>query len=384
MKILHVVPTYVPAIRYGGTIQSVHGLCVALNALGHEVHVYTTNVDGAGNSEVPLCQPVEIDGVQVWYFPSQILRRLYWSPKMKMALSQAVPGFDVVHLHSVFLWPTWAAARVAEAAGVPYVVSPHGMLVRDLVRRKSRFLKLAWTKLIERHTLASASAVHVTAENEQEELRCFDFDLPMVWTVPNGIDEPDVCLPKTADNLSGIKQFVLFLGRINWKKGLDRLIMAWEHVPDATLLIAGNDEESYQSDLERLASETGVTERIRFVGMVQGDSKWRLFRDADLFVLPSYSENFGISVLEAMLMGCPVVVTPEVGLAEAIAESETGLVVAGDPTSLGREIRELLSDAGRRQRMGVNGRRLASTRYSWRRVAGQMADKYETIIADHV
>jgi glycosyltransferase involved in cell wall biosynthesis len=258
------------------------------------------------------------------------------------------------------------------------------MLVRDLVRRKSRFLKLVWTRLIERHTLASASAVHVTAKKELEELRCFDFDLPAVWTVPNGVDGPDVCSVKNAENLPGIKEFVLFLGRINWKKGLDRLIKAWENVPDATLLIAGNDEESYQSDLERLASKTGVAERIRFVGMVQGDFKWRLFRDAKLFVLPSYSENFGISVLEAMFMGCPVVVTPEVGLAEAIAESEAGLVVAGDPTSLGREISELLSDAGRRQKMGVNGRRLASTRYSWRRVAGQMADKYETIITNHV
>jgi len=256
--------------------------------------------------------------------------------------------------------------------------------VRDLVQRKSRFLKSAWTRLIERHTLASASAVHVTADKELEELRRFDFDLPVVWTVPNGVNGPDEYLLKHTDDSPATKQFVLFLGRINWKKGLDRLIKAWKNVPDATLLIAGNDEESYQNDLERLATKSGVAERIRFVGMVQGESKWRLFRDAELFILPSYSENFGVSVLEAMFMGCPVVVTPEVGLAEAIAESEAGLVVAGDPTSLGREISELLSDADRRQKMGANGRRLASTRYSWRRVAAQMIDKYETIVTDHV
>jgi glycosyltransferase involved in cell wall biosynthesis len=303
---------------------------------------------------------------------------------MKKALSQAVPGFDVVHLHSVFLWPTWAAARVAERSGVPYVVSPHGMLVRDLVRRKSRLLKLVWTRLIERQTLASGSAIHVTAEKELDELRRFDFNLPVVWVVPNGVDGPDVYSLQNVDDLPGAEQFALFLGRINWKKGLDRLIKAWKDVPDVTLLIAGNDEESYQRELEHLATKTGVAERIRFVGMVQGDSKWCLFRDAELFILPSHSENFGISVLEAMFMGCPVVVTPEVGLAEAIAESEAGLVVAGDPTSLGGEIRKLLSDLGRRQKMGANGRRLASTRYSWRRVAGQMVDKYQMIITDHV
>ncbi|MCZ6675188.1 MAG: glycosyltransferase [Verrucomicrobia bacterium] len=384
MKILHVVPTYLPAVRYGGTIRSVHGLCVALTALGHEVHVFTTNVDGDGNSKVALCQSVDVEGVQVWYFPSRTLRRLYWSPKMKKALLQAVPGFDLVHLHSVFLWPTWAAARVANQSGVPYVVSPRGMLVKDLVRRKSKLLKLAWTKLIERHTLVSASAIHVTAEKELDGLRRFDFDLPVVWTVPNGLNGPDVSALKNADDFPGTTQFALFLGRINWKKGLDRLIEAWKDVPNATLLIAGNDEESYQSNLERLATKFGVAERIRFVGMVQGESKWRLFRDAELFILPSYSENFGMSVLEAMFMGCPVVVTPEVGLAEAIAESKAGLVVAGDPTSLSREIGKLLGDADRRQEMGANGRRLASTRYSWRRVAGQMVDKYETIVADHV
>ncbi len=384
MKILHVVPTYLPAVRYGGTIVSVHGLCVGLNALGHEVHVITTNVDGGGNSNVSLCQSVNVDGVQVWYFPSRILRRLYWSPSMKKALLQTVPNFDIVHLHSVFLWPTWAAARFAQRFGVPYVVSPHGMLVRDLVQRKSRFLKSTWARLIERHTLASASAVHVTTDKELEELRRFDFDLPAVWTVPNGVNGPDDYLLKHTDDSLVTKQFVLFLGRINWKKGLDRLIKAWKDVPDATLLIAGNDEESYQSDLERLATKSGVAERIRFLGMVQGESKWRLFRDAELFILPSYSENFGVSVLEAMFMGCPVVVTPEVGLAEAIVESEAGLVVSGDPASLGRAIRKLLSDADRRQTMGANGRRLASTRYSWRRVTAQMTDKYRTIITDYV
>ncbi len=384
MKILHVVPTYLPAVRYGGPIVSVHGLCVALNALGHEVHVITTNVDGGGNSKVPLFQSVDVDGVKVWYFPSRILRRLYWSPSMKKALLQVVPSFDVVHIHSIFLWPTWAAARVAERSGIPYVVSPRGMLVKDLIRTKSRILKSIWAKFIERRTLASASAVHVTANKELEELRRFDFDLPVVWTVPNGVDGPGGHSLKRADDFPNLEQFVLFLGRISWKKGLDRLIKAWKNVPDIILLIAGNDEESYQSELERLATKTGVAERIRFVGMVQGDSKWGLFRDAELFILPSYSENFGISALEAMFMGCPVVVTPEVGLAEAIAESDAGLVVAGDPNSLGRAIRKLLSDPDRRQKMGTNGRRLASTRYTWKRVAGQMAREYETIITDYV
>ncbi len=383
VKILHVVATYLPAVRYGGPIRSVHGLCVALAALGHEVHVFTTNVDGTGDSDVPLCQPVDIDGVKLWYFPSRILRRLYWSPQMKKALSREVPNFDVVHLHSIFLWPIWTAARIAERCGVPYVVSPRGMLVKDLIRRKSTILKWVWIKIIEHRTLASANAVHVTTRKELDEVRRCGFELPSVLVVPNGVvrlESESLNIPVSRGD---DQEFVLFLGRVNWKKGLDRLIRAWKYVSKANLVIAGNDEDSYQKELERLADTIGVTERIRFVGMVEGDAKWCLFRRAELFVLPSYSENFGIAVLEAMSMACPVVVTPEIGLAEAVAESGAGIVTAGDPVSLGAAIMELLNDTERRHQMGVSGRRLASVNYCWSGVARQMVAGYQSIVAEH-
>ena len=123
MKILHVVPTYIPAWRYGGTIHSVHGLCRALAARGHDVDVFTTNVDGLADSDVPLGTPVVIDGVRVWYHPSRFGRRLYRSPDMGRRLKAHVGEYSVVHLHSVFLWPTWAAARAARNAGVPRPVT---------------------------------------------------------------------------------------------------------------------------------------------------------------------------------------------------------------------------------------------------------------------
>jgi glycosyltransferase involved in cell wall biosynthesis len=383
VKILHVTATYLPAVRYGGPIRSVHGLCVALAGLGHEIHVFTTNVDGPGNSDVPLGQPVDIEGVKVWYFPCQMLRRLYWSPQMKKMLNQQMSHFDIVHLHSVFLWPIWAAARIAEKSGVPFVVSPRGMLVWDLLQRKSKWLKWTWIKFIEQRTLASAKAIHVTTQKELDEVRRFDFDLPSVLVIPNGVDGPRYETQNDPGVHADGKEYVLFLGRINWKKGLDRLISAWRYVPDTALVIAGNDEENYQRELVRLAAKCGITERIRFIGMVQGAAKWRLLRGAKLFTLPSYSENFGISVLEAMSTGCPVVVTPEVGLADAVAESGAGLVIAGDCEVLGRAIEELLVDADRRHTMGANGRRLARSEYAWGRVALQMACGYEKIITEH-
>src|SRR5204863_3607521 len=139
VRILHVVPTYLPATRYGGPIVSVHGLARALAARGHHVHVFTTNVDGDGTSDVPLGIPVPMHKVQVHYFASP-LRRLYYSPAMGRAL-RSIGEFDIVHTHSLFLWPTYAAARAARKADVPYVVSPRGMLVPELIARKSALAK---------------------------------------------------------------------------------------------------------------------------------------------------------------------------------------------------------------------------------------------------
>src|SRR3954468_3967498 len=121
LKILHVVPTYYPAVRYGGPIRSVHGLAVALLRRGHDVHVYTTILDGPDDRDVPVDTPVILDGVTVRYFRVPCLRRLHWSPGLERRLQQSISEFDVVHLHSVFLWPTWAAARAAVRHGIPYI-----------------------------------------------------------------------------------------------------------------------------------------------------------------------------------------------------------------------------------------------------------------------
>ena len=381
MRILHVVPSYLPATRYGGPIQSVHGLCKALAQAGHDVSVFTTNVDGAGNSSVPLRQPVGLDGVRVWYFPSHFLRRLFWAPGMKRALREQMGQFDLVHLHSVFLWPTWAAARAARRAGVPYLVAPRGMLVKDLLRRKSRWLKIAWVRLIERRNLARAAGLHVASPVEQAEIEQFGFTLPRCYYVPNGIEEIDLpALDKEHCDLLPDAPYVLFLGRLNWKKGLDRLVQAWRLVPDRLLVIAGNDEENYRAEVERLARAGGVIDRIRFVGLVAGVEKWLLYRDADLFVLPSYSENFGIVVLEAMAMGCPVVVTPEVGLAVTVTGSDCGRVVSGEPGLLAATINELLANEDLRHELGRNGQEVANRLFLWPCVAREMESVYAGLI----
>lgn len=373
MRLLHVVPTYLPAVRYGGTIHSVHGLCSALARAGHEVSVMTTNVDGPGESDVPLDRPVPLDGVSVRYFPSRLMRRLYVSTPMARALPDAVRRADVVHLHSVFLWPTLAAARAAREAGVPYVLSPRGMLVRELIGRRSAWVKRAWIALFERQTIEQAAAVHCTSELEREELLALGLAPRATFVVPNGVNLPSGRVAPSSDDT------VLYLGRINWKKGLERLIEAMRHVPRARLVIAGNDEEGLTPRLRELAEAAGVAGRVGFTGYVEGATKDKLLDEAAVLVLPSVSENFGNVALEAMARGRPVVLTRDVGLAEAVRAAGAGLVCDGAPESLASAIRALIEDPARRAAAGAAALALARERYGWDRIAAEMAREYERL-----
>jgi glycosyltransferase involved in cell wall biosynthesis len=384
MRILHVVPSYLPAVRYGGPIFAVHGLCRALAARGHYVEVFTTNVDGSNNSAVPLKIPVMLDGVHVRYFPSSILRRLYWSPPLARALRANLTGFTVVHLHSVFLWPTWAAARTARKVRTPYLISPRGMLVKKLIEMKSKLAKVAWIKLIERENMERASAIHVTSPVEAEELQRFGWHLPPIRVIPNGIDEVAVASSEKVSmdvkEIAAEQPLVLFLGRISWKKGLDRLLSAFALTNLGKLAVVGPDDENLVPRLAQRACDLRITNRVRFLPRtVLGRDKSFLYRHAKVFVLPSYSENFGNSVLEGMQHGIPVVVTPEVGAAEIVRQSGGGFVVAGDPEPLGAAIRRLIEDTSLGREMGEAGQQHANAHYAWSAIAGQMEELYESL-----
>jgi len=373
-----VVPTYLPAWRHGGPIFAIHGLCKALAARGHEVTVFTTNVHGDGTLDVPLAEPVAMDGITVRYFLVQPPRRLYLSRGLGQAARDGMTGFDAVHLHSVFLWPTSAAARAAERADVPYVLSPRGMLVPELIQTRGRWRKLAWMLLAERRTLERAAVLHATSVLEAEDAARLDLPLPPVAVVPNGIDsEPwDGETASLSPPVRAVLQrgpFLLYLGRLSWKKGLDRLIPALAQAPGAVLAIAGNDEEGIRPESERLARDSGVADRTIFLGPVQGADKAALLHRTAALVLPSRSENFGNVVLEAWAASRPAVVTPEVGLAAVVRETGAGIVAEGD---LGGALRDALADSDRLDAMGSLGKLAVAERFGWGAVAAQMEAVY--------
>ena len=361
MKILHVVPTYLPARRYGGPIVAVHGLCKALVARGHEVHVFTTNVDGDSVSDVPVDRVVDVDGVAVRYFPSPF-SRLYWSPSMKRALRD-VRDYDVVHIHAVYLWPGVAAASAARRANVPYVISPRGMLVPELIRRKSRAMKTLWLRWMERRGFEHASAIHFTSQLEWEDAKRISLPLPSPIVIPNGVDLPQ------RPNVPRDERTLVFLGRVNWKKGLDRVIEALPRL-NARLIVAGNDEENLTPRLRSLAETAGA--EVEFLGPVYGAAKDELLARATLFVLMSTSENFGNAVLEALAMETPAVLSSGVGLAEEVVNAGAGVIGLD-------AVPALLDDEEKRAEMGRNGRALVELRFAWPRVAALMEEAYCSI-----
>ena len=379
MRLLHVVPTYFPAVRYGGPIHSVHGLCAALAARGHDVDVFTTSVDGPGDSAVPLGRPVDMDGVKVRYFPSRWLRRLYWSPPMGRILKQEVGGFDLVHLHSVFLWPTWAAARAARGSGVSYVLSPRGMLVKDLVRARSRYAKTAWMAVIERANLAGASGIHVTSAVEKTDIQDFGFRMSgRIFDVPNGV----VVQAELPKQQYPQPPYLVMLGRINWKKRIEIALEVVKLLGGVRLVIAGGDDDDLAAVLRVRASALGIGERVEFAGPVDGLRKRQLLHGALALLMPSLSENFGNSALEAMAEGTPVIVVPQVGLADSVREWGGGFVVAPDAAAFADAVRQLQDDGDLRVRMGERARATVAAKFSWDAIGARMEHEYHAILND--
>jgi glycosyltransferase involved in cell wall biosynthesis len=305
---------------------------------------------------------------------------MYYSAELKEQLARA-GAFDVLHLHSVFLFPTWAGARSAVRARVPYVLSPRGMLVRELINQRSAAAKRSWIRLVERGNLARSARIHLTSGEERRALVDLGLALAPMSVIPNGVDTP---VPFPSDAVSAdVRALVaqgfdiLSFGRISWKKGLDRLIQAMPQLPNASALIAGNDEDGLTAELRAIAQTSGVSDRVRFLPrQITGADKEALFAAARLFALPSLSENFGNVVGEAMIRGLPVVVTERVGAAEIIEASGGGVVARACREEFAAVLADLLQSDERLAAMSSAGAKYAREQLTWHGIARRFEEMY--------
>jgi glycosyltransferase involved in cell wall biosynthesis len=256
------------------------------------------------------------------------------------------------------------------------------MLVGELIRAKSGAIKRAWLNLFERRTIRDAAAIHFTATQEADDFAAMGLAARKAIILPNGVDPAPASgdpAPDVAAAISG-GRYVLSLGRLNWKKNLPALIEAIAAVPGVRLVIAGNDEEGHVEALRKAATEHGLGDRLSLLPRtVEGADKEALFANAAIFALPSLNENFGNTVLEAMIRGVPVVVSFGAGVAEVVREAGSGLVADPDATALAHAIRELADDPAKAAAMGEAGRRVATERYSWASVAERMVAAYRAL-----
>lgn len=384
LKILQVLPFYLPAHRYGGPVQSVHGLSRSLVRFGADVTVFTTNIDGPDDLDVPVERETTLDGVRVWYFPVRLPRSWTRAPRMTAALARRVQEFDLVHVHGLFQYPTMASCAACRRRGVPYVLSPRGMLDPHAIRVKSTVKKRLYLALLEGRNLKRAAALHFTSAEELALAAAIGVRTPG-FVIPNGLDIaafPDAASrrPDGTDSPSTI----LFLGRMHQKKGLDLLIPAFAQVvaarPGSRLILAGPDDGGYLATVRALIRQHGLEDSVRYVGMLLGQDKVDALCNADFLVLPSYSENFGMVVIEALVCGTPVVVSDRVNIWTEIAEAGAGLVTPCDSGALAAAMLEVLGSRSRMREMGERGRELVEQAYTWDRLAEQMLGVYLNIL----
>ncbi|MCX5686495.1 MAG: glycosyltransferase [Candidatus Omnitrophica bacterium] len=388
MKILHVSPSYLPAYTFGGSVKAVHELCRGLAGNDMDVSVYTTDI-GLEENKIQLCAPQNIDGVKVTYFPISFPRSYCYSRQFTEAVIKNIKRFDIVHIHSVYRYTTFITARLCKKYGKPYLLNPFGALDQSMIKLKSSIKKAIYISIVEKSNIKNAKAVHVASEYEREALLSMGFDNPTVIIPPSLSledylnDHGSVSLREKYPDLLN-KKIILFLGRIHPKKGLDTLAEAFKKIcdkrNDVYLVIAGTGEESYVNLVKSNFKKPGIGNRVIFTGMLLGRDKSFAFYTSDLFILPSYGENFGIAALEAMACGLPVIVTNKVGLFPDIKEYGSGIVTTCNAGQVAEAILKLLDNEALRKTMGQSGRKLVEDRFTNDRIADKVVNIYREVL----
>ncbi len=387
MKVLHVIPSVNPAL--GGPTQVVLNLVKALRESGVDAEIATTNDKGSDLLDVPLYQRIEYEEIPIWFLPrfSPPMKEFIFSAALSRWLWQHIGDYDILDNHYLFSYASTSAGAIARWQGIPYTVRTMGQL-SPWALNHSRLKKQIYSSLIERHNLNQAAAIHCTATGEAEDVRKFGIKTPII-TLPLGVNQsqkiPDAKQKlRQIYNIAPTTPIVLLLARLHGVKRPELLIQALgklaEENRDFHLILAGSGEPEYLTNLKNLAASLGLASRTSLPGFVTGKDKDLLLFASDIFVMPSFTENFGIAIAEAMAAGLPAIVTSSVKIAPEIAEAKAGLVVEGEVDSLSFAIAQLLASPNLRYQLGENGKRLVSSRYTWSAISLNLADAYRSII----
>lgn len=384
MKILHIIPSL--SDQLDGPANAIGKMCSNLKAKGLDITIYTTDLHPINYNQM--------NGLNLKVFKTFKNNNYCFSMGLWNALGQNVDDYDLVHIHALWVFPSTIAACSARKKKLPYIIRTCGMLDHySIYHNKLKSIKkLLYFNFFERRNLNLASAIQFTSLDELSRTRHMNIRaLPVV--VPVGIEKTDFLKLPSKGNfrnkyrfLNGMK-IILFLSRIHYKKGLEILLDAYKKVLDqnnnAFLVIAGPDNEGYKAVLEKKIDTLHLNDKVLFTGLVGGLDKMEIFVDADVFCLPSFQENFGIAVAEAMAVGLPVVISDQVNIHSEISQANAGIVTRCDANEVANGILKILTNDTLRAEMGQNARKLVFDKFSWDKIADEMITQYQRIIERH-
>lgn len=376
MKILQIIPHYIPASRFGGPQHVAHNLAISMINQGHTVTVCTTNLaDDTSDLAVPLDVIVKQDNVSVYYESTQLSRYWGFSPSLARRTWSEMQKADIVFVHAHYQFANFVGAWLARRARKPYIIFAHGSLHRQGLAHKSAWRKRLYLRLLEERNFRNALFIAFNAPEEQS-LSLYA-DLGRV--VPSGINPiefntlpPIGTFKNQYPELEG-KTYFLFLGRLDVKhKGLDLLIPAFarlvEHETNLHLVLAGADEDGGAAYLRSLIQQYNLTNSVTLTGLITGQDKVAALQDADAFVLPSRFEGLSVALLEALYFGLPVLVTDQVGLSREIDQVGAGIVTNVNEEAIYKSLCKLADTATRGYLRG-RGRELILAKYTWDTIA---------------
>ena len=375
MRVLHVIPSVDE--RSGGPATAIIPMCRALMAQGVEVLLVSTDA-GLGT------RARNFQGVPAMFFPSQLGESFKYSRPLSSWLSSNIHNFGLAHIHAVFNHSSVAAAHSCRQAGIPYIVRPLGTLDPWSMSQKSLRKRVFW-QVSGKGMLHRAAAVHYTSEAEKhatEEL----FGLNHGKVIALGVDSNDSHSATLAEHFPSLdgEPYVLVMSRLHPKKGLevllDAFLMLSSRLEPWRLVIAGDGPTDYVVKLKSKVASSSLCERVVFTGWLEGAQKAAVLGNASLLVLPSYQENFGLCVMEAMSNSVPVLVSPQVNLAAEISTAGAGWISEVEKEALATRLAEAVSNEAELERRGRAAKEL-SRKYSWEAAARGLTKLYEEILA---
>ena len=374
----------IPALGtvYGGPSKMLPLLAAALGRRGLSVDLVTTDANGAETLDVPVGCWTQKDGYRLRYFRRLGRTEYKVSVSLVAWLTRHVAEYDLVHVHSDFNFPVLTTAVTCRWRNVPYLLTPHGMLEPWALGYKA-WKKRLYYQWIERPlVLRGARALHALNRSEAANIEALELGPPVV-VLPNGVDPSEAVVRDPAQAEVFLKRFpiargktvILFLHRIDQKKGLNILAEAYHRVrvrfPQTHLIVAGPETRGFTVTARGFFEAAGCADAVTFTGMLEGEDKKGAFAAASVFVAPSYSEGFSMSVLEAMAAGLPCVLSEGCNFPEAGAAGAARIVPTGNADAFAAALNDFLSDPATMQPMGLLARKMVLSSYTWPKIAAR-------------